>query len=180
MTNDATRSVEGNETLPASADLPEPDVPDVTLEFIESIVPHRGTMLLIDAVTAVSAEAVSVRATVRGETWYADADGAMPSWIGMEIMAQAIAAHIGVLARQAGAPPRMGVLLGSNHYQAHRDVFPYGALLLVHATALLRSDAGHGAYDCVIEHEGVRCAEAVIKVYQPDDFQSFIEESAKS
>jgi predicted hotdog family 3-hydroxylacyl-ACP dehydratase len=68
---------------------------------IEQLIPHRGTMLLLDAVSACSDESLTALAKVRGDAWYADADGAMPAWIGIELMAQAIAAHVGLLSMRA-------------------------------------------------------------------------------
>jgi predicted hotdog family 3-hydroxylacyl-ACP dehydratase len=162
--------------------LPEirPSEPDIGLTSIEEILPHRGTMLLIDAVNAWSDEALTAQATVRGDAWYADANGAMPAWIGIELMAQAIAAHVALLAMRAGTRARPGVLLGSRRYQAHTPTFARAARLSIEVKELLRGEAGHGAYECTIDHQQARCAEAVIKVFQPADFQSFIEGSFKS
>ena len=51
--------------------------------------------------SALSDESLTAHATVRSDAWYADADGAMPAWIGIELMAQAIAAHVALLAMRA-------------------------------------------------------------------------------
>ncbi|CAN7336706.1 hotdog family protein [Caballeronia sp. LjRoot31] len=154
---------------------------------IETILPHRGTMLLLDGVSACTDETLTAYASVRADAWYADADGAMPAWIGIELMAQAIAAHVALLAMRAGGRARPGVLLGSRRYEAHVPLFARDARLRIEAKELLRGDEGHGAYECSIHHDqehdheqnrgSVCCAEAVIKVYQPADFQSFIEGS---
>ncbi|MGF6999174.1 hotdog family protein [Paraburkholderia sp. GAS32] len=157
-----------------------PSIQDLILQPIETIIPHRGTMLLIDAVSTFSEDALSARATVHADAWYADADGAMPAWIGIELMAQAIAAHVALLAMRCGGQARPGVLLGSRSYRALQPSFAGDAQLLIHATELLRSEEGHGAYECTIHHGDVCCAEAVIKIFQPRDFQSFIEGSFSS
>lgn len=157
-----------------------PSIQDLILQPIETIIPHRGTMLLIDAVSTFSEEALSARATVHADAWYADVDGAMPAWIGIELMAQTIAAHVALLAMRGGGQARPGVLLGSRSYRALQPSFAGDAQLLIHATELLRSEEGHGAYECTIHHGDVCCAEAVIKIFQPRDFQSFIEGSFSS
>jgi predicted hotdog family 3-hydroxylacyl-ACP dehydratase len=146
---------------------------------IETILAHRGTMLLLDRVSACTDETLTAFASVRADAWYTDADGAMPAWIGIELMAQAIAAHVGLLALRAGGKARPGVLLGSRRYEAHIPAFARDAQLRIEARELLRGHdgQGHGAYECAIHHDSVCCAEAVIKVYQPADFQSFIEGS---
>ncbi|HEX7935854.1 MAG TPA: hotdog family protein [Paraburkholderia sp.] len=147
---------------------------------IEAIIPHRGTMLLIDAVETFGAATLSARASVQADAWYADAHGAMPAWIGIELMAQSIAAHIALLAMRGGGEARPGVLLGSRSYKALQPSFAGGARLRIHASELLRSEEGHGAYECTIHDGDVCCAEAVIKVFQPPNFQSFIEGSFSS
>ena len=65
---------------------------DVTQHYppIETILPHRGTMLLVDIISAFSDETLSAYATVRADAWYADADGAMPAWIGPPSLASTI------------------------------------------------------------------------------------------
>ncbi|HZZ09917.1 MAG TPA: hotdog family protein [Paraburkholderia sp.] len=147
---------------------------------IEAIIPHRGTMLLIDGVNAFDDQTLSARASVRADAWYADVDGAMPAWIGIELMAQAIAAHVALLAMRGGGAARPGVLLGSRSYKALQPTFAAGVPLLIGITELLRSEEGHGAYECTIHAGDVCCAEAVIKVFQPPNFQSFIEGSPGS
>jgi predicted hotdog family 3-hydroxylacyl-ACP dehydratase len=144
---------------------------------IDTILPHRGTMLLIDGVSACSDVALTAHAAVRGGAWYADGNGAMPAWIGIELMAQTVAAHIALLAMRAGGHARPGVLLGTRSYKAHVSAFARDAQLTIGAHEVLRSEEGHSAYECTIDHDGARCAEAVIKVFQPGDFQTFIEGS---
>ncbi|MFC7629297.1 hotdog family protein [Paraburkholderia humisilvae] len=147
---------------------------------IDEILPHRGTMLLIERVSACTNDTLTAHATVDAHAWYADADGAMPAWIGVELMAQAIAAHVSVIALRAGGRARPGVLLGSRSYQAHVPAFTRGAPLRIDVKEVLRSTEGHGAYECTIDHDGARVAEAVIKVFQPTDFHAFIEGSIES
>lgn len=151
---------------------------DTSFPPIDELLPHRGTMRLIGAVLDFTEQSVSVAARVDSGAWYADADGAMPAWIGIELMAQAIAAHVGLLARREGGSARPGVLLGSRRYEARQAAFAGGARLRIDANELLRAAQGHGAYECAIcSDDGTRLADAVIKVFQPADFQSFIEGS---
>jgi predicted hotdog family 3-hydroxylacyl-ACP dehydratase len=157
-----------------------PVIEGYALPPVEEILPHRGTMLLIDAVLACDDESLVARAHVQSDAWYADADGAMPAWIGIELMAQAIAAHVGLREMRAGNRMRPGVLLGSRCYEAHLPAFAHDALLQIEVKELLRSEEGHGAYECVIRHDDVLGAEAIIKVFRPREFQSFIEEGFRS
>ena len=137
-------------------------------------------MLLLDSVAACSDESLTALACVRADAWYADEQGAMPAWIGIELMAQAIAAHVGLLTMRDGKPARPGVLLGTRRYEAAQAAFASGAPLSVTVNELLRSEEGHGAYGCTINKDDKLLAEATVKVYQPRDFQTFIEENSRS
>lgn len=147
---------------------------------VEDILPHGGTMRLVDEIVACDAESVAVLASVDPQAWYADAQGAMPAWLGIELMAQAIAAHVGLLAMRAGGRARPGVLLGASRYEAHHSAFAAGARLRIEAKELLKSEEGHGAYECTIATDDRCVAEAVVKVFQPADFHAFIEGSFRS
>lgn len=144
---------------------------------VDDVLPHRGTMRLVDEIVACSDDAVTVLASIDRNAWYADADGAMPAWIGIELMAQAIAAHVGLLAMRAGGRARPGVLLGASRYEALAPSFARGACLRIEAKEVLKSEEGHGAYECTIAAEERCVARAVVKVFQPNDFQAFIEGS---
>ena len=150
---------------------------DFPISPIESILPHRGTMLLLAGVDVWGEESLTATADVDPTAWYADAAGNMPAWIGIELMAQAIAAHVGLLSTREGKPARPGVLLGSRKYEASVPAFTSAHSLRIEARELLRGAEGHGAYECTISTCGQTLAKAIIKVYQPTDFQAFIEGS---
>jgi predicted hotdog family 3-hydroxylacyl-ACP dehydratase len=144
---------------------------------IEQLLPHRAPMLLIDAVLDFDGARVRCSATPRADAWYAQADGAMPSWIGIELMAQALAAHVGLTALRAGRPPRPGVLLGTRILQSAAASYPAGRTLLLEAVQTFREGSGLASYDCAIDDAGgARLASAAITAFEPPDFERFIEE----
>jgi len=144
-----------------------------SLPPIEEVLPHRGIMLLVERVVAWDAEHASVAATARREAWYAE-DGAMPCWIGIELMAQAIAAHVGLIARSQGRPPQRGVLLGTRQFRSSRAHFPAERELIVTARVSYRDESGLGSYDTTIDLEGAAVATANVTVYEPPDFEAFL------
>ncbi|MGN6668091.1 MAG: beta-hydroxyacyl-ACP dehydratase, partial [Trinickia sp.] len=73
-----------------------------------------------------------------------------------------------------------GVLLGASRYEALAPSFDCGARLSIQAKEVLKSEEGHGAYACTIAADERCVARAVVKVFQPNDFQAFIEGSFKS
>lgn len=146
---------------------------DACIPPIEELLPHRGTMLLLDAVNDWDAESATASAPVRADAWYAEPEG-MPARIGIELMAQTIAAHVGLVARSRGAAPKHGVLLGTRAYQVTMTHFPAGESLTVTTHLILRDASGLGAYDCSIQRHGQTVATATIKVFEPEDFAAFL------
>jgi predicted hotdog family 3-hydroxylacyl-ACP dehydratase len=145
---------------------------------IEEILPHRGTMLLLDRVLDFSTDHVSAQYAPRRDAWYADTHGNMPAWLGIELMAQAIAAHVGLLKRSEGKPVAPGILLGTRRYEAQRPSFAAGEVLRVSAAVTFRDESGLAAYDCGIEAGGASLARATLKVLEPSDFQSLLRSAA--
>jgi predicted hotdog family 3-hydroxylacyl-ACP dehydratase len=142
---------------------------------IEALIPHRGTMLLLDRVTDFADETASAEYTPLREAWYADPAGDMPAWIGIELMAQTVAALVALVKRRAGLPVKMGVLLGSRRYQATTASFAAGRALRIRAEMCLRDASGMAAYECAIEADGEALASATLKVYEPADFEQFVQ-----
>ncbi|MBS0545694.1 MAG: hotdog family protein [Proteobacteria bacterium] len=148
-----------------------------TLPPVEALLPHRGTMLLIDRVLAFAGDTASAECTPRPDAWYADGAGAMPAWIGIELMAQTVAAHVGLRKRSEGVPPKQGALLGTRRYTSTEPAFAAGHALRIDSTMIYRDVSGLGAYDCRITCDGVEVATATLKVFEPDDFDAFVQGS---
>jgi predicted hotdog family 3-hydroxylacyl-ACP dehydratase len=147
-----------------------PDIPD-----IRDLLPHSGRMVLLDRVLSVDAETLCAEVRLHPASMLAGERG-VGAWVGIEYMAQAIAAHAGWLARQDDALVKVGVLLGSRKYASSLDCFPPDCTLKVHVQRVLMADNGLGAFDCRIDIEGgaAGVATAVVTVFQPDDFNQFL------
>ncbi|MDO9224997.1 MAG: beta-hydroxyacyl-ACP dehydratase [Pseudomonadota bacterium] len=143
---------------------------------IEELLTHRGDMLLIERVLDSGPEGIRVEAKVDGNAWYADTEGAMPAWIGIELMAQAIAALVGLKAREQRLPPRQGLLLGTRSFTTSVPAFAQHATLLVAASEVFQEDNGLAAFDARIELAGRTVAEATLKVFEPADFKAIVEQ----
>lgn len=142
---------------------------------IEELIAHRGNMLLIDHVLTADDRSIRVAATVDPSAWYADANKAMPAWIGIELMAQAIGALVGLTVHASGLPPKQGLLLGTRALIAHMSAFPAGARLEVTAQEVFRETNGLAAFDTRIELNGETVVTATLKVFEPADIHSILE-----
>ncbi|WP_371870471.1 ApeP family dehydratase [Pseudoduganella flava] len=131
-------------------------------------------MVLLDSVVSAGDDDLCAQVAIRPDSMFCDG-AAVGSWVGIEYMAQAIAAHAGWLARRRGDAVKVGFLLGSRKYEAAVPAFAVGAVLHVHAHRALQGDNGLGAFECRIEVEGRTVATATVTVYQPDNVNEFLQ-----
>ena len=141
---------------------------------VEDLVPHRGDMSWLDTVLSADDETVVAQATVRPDSYFVR-DGRAPVWVGVEYMAQAIAAWAGCRARRAGREPNIGFLLGSRRYTSTRDVFPSGTRLRIDARCELLADNGLGMFACSLQAGDEQWAMANVSVFEPADAMAYLE-----
>ncbi|MTV37933.1 3-hydroxylacyl-ACP dehydratase [Duganella radicis] len=147
------------------------------LPDIRMLVPHSGQMVLLDR--AVSADADNLCAEVRiHEGSMLAGETGVGSWVGIEYMAQAVAAHAGWLALQRGEEVKVGFLLGARKYEASVPAFALGSVLRVHVHRVLQGDNGLGAFECGIDIvDGlVNAATATVTVFQPHNVNQFLKD----
>lgn len=146
---------------------------------ISDVLLHSGNMRLLDSAVCFDAETALAEYTPQANAWYADNEGNMPAWIGIELMAQAISLHAGLLKQGDSTPPKHGALLGTRSYNATASVFPAGIPLMILVKLVYRDTSGLGAYDCIIyappNHDNI-LAKASLKVFEPDNFQQFLQD----
>jgi predicted hotdog family 3-hydroxylacyl-ACP dehydratase len=135
---------------------------------MDAWVPHRGAMSLLDTVVHHDDQTIVARVRVAAGGPFAQADG-VPAWVGIEYMAQAVAAWSGARARTGGGSPRIGYLLGSRRYEAAVPVFEFGAELEVFAQCELMAANGLGMFDCRITQEGRVLACGRLSVFEPPE-----------
>jgi predicted hotdog family 3-hydroxylacyl-ACP dehydratase len=152
----------------------------MSLPDIRTLVPHSGAMSLLDTLLEADAETLRARVSIRPETMFC-AGGAVGAWVGVEYMAQAVAAHAGYAARQRGEPVRVGFLLGTRRYACAVPAFPVGSVLDIHVHCALKGDTGLGAFDCRIldAADGAELANATITVFQPENVEEFLQRSSE-
>ncbi len=96
-------------------------------------------MILIDSVAAQGP--ASTRSTVRiGEdSMFYEAPHGVPSYFGIEYIAQTVAAHAGLRALRRGEPVRVGFLLGTREYKCAESWFRLGAQLTIDVSPVLET-----------------------------------------
>jgi predicted hotdog family 3-hydroxylacyl-ACP dehydratase len=144
---------------------------------IEQLVPHAGRMCLLDRVLASEGETLTAELVIGTDDLFFDSMGpgtGVGGWVGIEYMAQAVAAWAGVQARRDGGKPLIGFLLGSRKYESSRAAFAAGERLHISVQREFQADNGLGQFDCRIEIEGQTVASAKLTVFGPPDPTAFL------
>ncbi len=132
---------------------------------VEELLPHSGRMVLLNRVIEFDEENMVAEVIVRDDGLFGDGKS-VPAWLGIEYMAQTIAALGGMKRRMAGKPLNPGFLLGTRRYECNVDIFPVKSVLTITVKRLVE-DQELGVFDCRITAEGIS-ASAKLNVYQPD------------
>lgn len=130
------------------------------------LLPHAGKAVLIDRILEDTKDSIRVSAAVRSDNPYLVPGLGVPTWVGIELMAQAIAAHAGLGARRERRPPRAGMLLGTRRYECRAPYFRVGDELEVRAVRDFGDDGGLAACACTILHGDEVLAEATIIIVE--------------
>jgi 3-oxoacyl-[acyl-carrier-protein] synthase-1 len=137
---------------------------------IAELLPHSGPAVLLDAVLEQQPDSLRARVRIGPQHPYFEAGRGVPVWVGIELMAQAIAAHAGFISLSGQSAPRKGMLLGTRRYEASVSYFPEGAELEVEARREFGEDhGGLAACVCRISSGGRQLAEATLIIVQVDE-----------
>jgi predicted hotdog family 3-hydroxylacyl-ACP dehydratase len=142
---------------------------------IESLIPHRAPMVFLDRVSEFTTTRLVAHYLPPLGHWCGERG--LPSFMGIEIIAQAIAAHNSLHSRQtnANAAPSLGVLLGTRRYEATQPFFPLAEEITVVIEEKMQDASGFGAYAGVLfSARQAKLASATVKVFRPADFRAYI------
>jgi predicted hotdog family 3-hydroxylacyl-ACP dehydratase len=100
---------------------------------VTAVLPHAGSMVLLTRIVQHADDHTVCAVDVStASAFHVPAHG-VPAWVGVEYMAQCIAAHGGLRAWTAREPVPVGVLLGSRAIEFHAARFVAGQTLNVDA-----------------------------------------------
>lgn len=134
---------------------------------IAELVPHAAPMLLLDRIVESGDDYLITELTVRADGLF-DIEGSVPAFLGLEYMAQSIAAFSGLRSYRSGEPIKMGFLLGTRRYESNVHNYPTGDILRVTAKEIVYGDTGMAAFECKVQGPQV-LQTAVLTVFEPAD-----------
>jgi len=131
---------------------------------------HRAPMLLLDRITSHDAGQLLAEVQIAADKTFFDAAlGGVPTWVGIEYMAQAIAALSGLKRRNTATEIELGMLVSCRRYQVSTPVFAAGSTLRIAVEELAGANTGMAAYRCYIvarDNPGAKLATGQLGVYQ--------------
>lgn len=148
----------------------------MTVEFdVADLVPHSGTMSLLSRITAYGEDWLEAEVDIHADSLFAEVDG-VPAWVGLEYLAQAIAAYAGLQERKKDATPKIGFLLGTRRYEVSKPFFASGLTLTIRVQREMVAENGLHVFQGRLTSHQVE-ASANLNVFQPEDAKAFMKEA---
>ena len=143
-------------------------------EELQTIIPHRGKMLLLTRVNEYNLEERTLCAEyhITGDCLFYDPSvEGVPAWVGFEFIAQAIAAFSGIRDRENGVPPKMGFILSVASMRITLPVFGIGSTVQIRAREIERMDT-MSSFEGEILLEGKKVLYGKLTVMEIDNEQA--------
>lgn len=142
------------------------------LEEIQAYLPHRPPMLLLEEVVAVTEQDAHCRVRVSPAGVLApflDAKGALPSWYGLELIAQTVGVWSGCgRCRRDENGAELGMILGARDLSCTEDGFAPGSLLDIHVD-LIMQDGRFAGFEGRILCGEKRIVSGRVTTFQPQN-----------
>ena len=147
----------------------------LTFPPLTELMPHRPPMLLLDRMVAAGETHAVCEVELRADGPFGGAEG-VPAYVGIEYMAQTVAAFSGWQRRCAGQPIEIGFLLGTREFQSFCDGFQVGQTLRVEVTHVWGGDQ-LARFNCTISdaQTGALLQQADLSVFKPTDLRDVLE-----
>lgn len=132
--------------------------------------PHDAPMLLLDEVVNVTNDSALCRVTVSANGALApflDAEGHLPGWFALELMAQTVGVWLGWHRHQQGQGSiSLGMVLGARELLCAAGILPARLTLDITVT-LLMQDERFGSFECAIAAGEETLATGRVNTFQP-------------
>ncbi len=131
---------------------------------ITKFIPHRGTMILIDEIIDDSKDNFSIEVKItKNSLLYSDKG--VPSYAGIEYMAQSIAAFNSIHFKNKELA-KIGFIIAIRNYKSKDIFFQLGQVLIIKVSPLLIIN-NSGSFNCTIEENDNVLASGKITAYVP-------------
>ncbi len=137
---------------------------------VTELVPHSPPMVLINRIVDTQPEGLTAEIDITEESLFFDnAMQGVPVWVGIEYMAQAIAALAGIRAKMEKQEIKLGFLLGTRKYKSLQQSFQSGRCFQIKVQQLYMDESGLASFDCSISSGDEIYAQARLNVFETDN-----------
>ena len=148
---------------------------------LEQILPHKPPMVLLDRLLVADNDSAMCEVSISPRSPFYDHQLAgIPAYVGIEYMAQTIAAYSGALSQREGSEPKVGFLLGSRKYKPSVAIYKQGQTLQISVRKLLEDSSGLSVFNCeIIDQDGMETlVRAKLNVFQPVEVEAWMQEKS--
>ena len=144
------------------------------------LLPHAPPMALLSRTLLVSDEAYEAEVDILESSLFCS-QGAVPAWVGIEYMAQAIAAFAGAEALRRGEGVKVGFLLGSREYHCSAPYFKVGSTLSIRVKKVIHDPSGLSVVECRLGPKGEAAPFVVsnLTVHEVPSLSAYLKENVK-
>jgi len=141
---------------------------------MEQLLPHRSPMILIDRLVEANGQRGACEVTITPQSMFLEASG-VPAFVGIEYMAQSIAAYGGYQCYLANKPIAIGFLMGTRRLESYCQFFELGQTLRIHVSHVwgkhelmrFRCTITSAATGALLQH-------AELNVFKPKTLQPYL------
>ena len=146
---------------------------------LEQLLPHRPPMILLDRMIEATDMGTMCEVTIGPQTLFIG-PGGVPAFVGLEYMAQAVAAYGGYKSYLAGEPLAIGFLLGTPQLTTHCQFFACGQTLRIQVTHAWGENELM-QFHCTVQDPltGKILQQAELNIFKPQNIQSYLHEISR-
>ena len=141
---------------------------------VAELVCHKPPMLLIHDVLSIEEKSINVKIDLSKPSLFHSEEGTVPSFVGLEYIAQSTAALVGYHRKRQGLEVKKGFLLGTRVYESKVAYFDASEILSVKINEVITDDM-IGVYQGEILSKERVIASAQIKAVMPEDYKRLFE-----
>ncbi len=145
---------------------------------VEKLLPQKNKMVLLSRILAChknEKELISEVLISRDSMFFDEKKQYVPVWVGIEYMAQSIAAfsYLVNCGTEAETEPKIGFLLGTRKYDCSVFGFKLNQVLQINVKQLYY-DNNLAAFECSIKDKEQLLAKAQVNAFSPDSVTEFL------
>jgi predicted hotdog family 3-hydroxylacyl-ACP dehydratase len=147
----------------------------VLAQPITKLLPQAPPMALLDRAVRIEGDDFEAELTIRADSPFCDGEK-VGSWVGIEYMAQAIAASAGAGALMKDEKVKAGFLLGTREYLPKNAYFKVGSTLRIRVKKVVANADGLAMVDCSLTDAATAetLVNASLMVFETADLPAFL------